>query len=113
MPQVIHQMLADAEIPADFLDAREDELIAVAMLGKDVEDFLLSPPGQYVIGSAAQDQRDIEEALTHANPNSMFGRRKIARLQQQHQAITLAITWLTEAVKTGMSSQRDFDQPDE
>jgi hypothetical protein len=113
MPTELEQQLAEAEVTVEFEDAREEALIRTAVVGKDAHDFLSSSVGQYVIGAAHQDQIAIQEALTTVNPLSLFGRRKIARLQQDHKAIKLALSWLTEAVRIGQMAERQLEEPTE
>jgi len=100
-------MLNDAEIPFEFDDQREEILYREAIQGKDVEDFLNSAPGRYVLGAACQDLRTIEEQLTKVWP---WRKRRIAVLQRKHEAITLAVEWLTSAVNIGLSSTRELTE---
>jgi hypothetical protein len=101
--------LAEAEIPIEFEDEREEALVRTAVVGKDAHDWLSSQLGQFVIGSAYQDQIKIQEALTKVSPLSLFGRRKIAKLQQRHEAVEMAIEWLTDAVRVGMMAERRLE----
>ena len=113
MPSKIEQQLADAEVSVEFEDEREEALVRLAVQGKDVQDWLHSPVGRFVIGAAAQDQAEIESLLPVIRPNTFFRRRKITELQQKHEAIGLAIQWLTEAVKLGLMAERDLQAPNE
>ena len=113
MPQKIEQYLQDAEVPLEFEDEREESLVRQAVLGHDIQDWLASPVGRWVAGCAAQDQRDIEEQLTTVKPNTPWRRRRIAELQQKHEAITMAIAWLSEAVKLGATAHRELEVPSE
>jgi len=106
MPSNVVQMLHDAEIPFEFEDQREEGLYREAIQGKDVEDFLNSPAGRFVLGAACQDQQAIEEQLTRVKP---WRKRRITELQCEHRAVTLAIEWLTSAVNIGLSSHRELD----
>lgn len=104
MPRQVEELLADAEIPVEFEDQREEALYRVAVQGNDVRGFLDSPAGKFVIGAALQDQAEIEHKL--ATTSVMFGRKKIQELQLEHRAITLAISWLTDAVRIGLDGER-------
>lgn len=110
MPSNVVNMLHNAEISFEFEDQREEALYREAVAGKDIEDFLHSPAGRYVIGAACQDQLALEEKLTKIKPNTPWRRRKIAELQQEHAAITMSIEWLTSAVNIGLSSHRELDE---
>lgn len=111
MPHKLENMLANAEVSVEFEDEREEALIRMAVQGKDVHEWLRGAVGKFVIGAARQDQVDIEEKLTSLKPNTPWRRRKIAELQQEYAAIGLAIQWLTEAVRIGMSAERDLEAP--
>lgn len=111
MPHKLENMLANAEVPVEFEDEREEALIRMAVQGKDVHEWLSGTVGKFVIGAARQDQVDIEEKLTSLKPNTPWRRRKIVELQQEYAAIGLAIQWLTEAVRIGMSAERDLEAP--
>jgi hypothetical protein len=113
MPTKLEAQLAAAEVTVEFEDEREEALIRIAVLGKDAHDFLSKPVGRFVAGAAHQDQIEIQEALTKVNPLSLFGRRKIAKLQQEHRAIELALGWLTDAVRLGMEAERQLEEPTE
>lgn len=113
MPHKLENMLANAEVSVEFEDEREEALIRMAVQGKDVHEFLEGTVGRFVIGAARQDQVDIEEQLTSLKPNTPWRRRKIVELQQRYEAIGLAIQWLTEAVRIGMSAERDLEAPSE
>ena len=104
------KMLADAEITDEFSDQHERELALVAILGKDVEDWMRGPVGRWVIGTAVQDQRAIEQKLVSINPNNPLRRRRLVELQQRHAAIGLAVEWLRDAVVLGESALRELNE---
>lgn len=103
-------MLHDAEISVDFEDQRDQILIAQAVNGKDSVDFLCSSVGRWVTGAAVQEQSEIERELAAVAP---WRKKKITRLQLKHQAITLAIGWITEAVNLGEAAMRELQEPEE
>ena len=113
MPTKIEQQLHDAEITVEFEDAREETLVRQACMGQDTHDWLSSDVGRWVIGAALQDQVEIEEKLISVKPNTPWRRRKITELQQKHEAIGMAVGWLSESVKLGMAAVRDLNNPDE
>jgi len=113
MPSKLEEMLHTAEIPVEFSDAREERLVREAAIGKDVHEWLSSHIGEFVIGAAIQDQQAIEEKLSRLRPNTPWRRRKISELQNEHQAIEMAIGWLCEAVQIGLMAERELQQPEE
>lgn len=106
MPTEAERQFQDAEFTVEFQDRREEALIRTAVLGQEARDFLESSVGRYVIGAAAQDQGEIERQLTEVSP---WNRRRILRLQQKHQAVSMAIGWLTEMVRDGAHSERQLE----
>jgi len=113
MPTKAEEYLHDAEVPVEFEDANEEILVRQAVMGRDAQDWLLSPVGRWVSGAAVQDQREIESKLTTIKPNTPWRRRRITELQQQYQAISLAIGWLSEAVKLGAAAERELHSVNE
>lgn len=111
MPTEVDAQLQEAEITIEFEDAREEALIREAVMGLEADDFLHSDLGRFVVGSAVQDQQEIEAKLARVNPHSIFGRRKIAKLQQEHRAVQMAVSWLTDCVRVGKVAQRELEAP--
>lgn len=102
------EYLHNAEVPIEFEDAREESLVRQAALGEDALSWLESPVGRFVCGAAVQDQREIEILLPTIRPNTPWRRRRIVDLQQKHEAITLAIGWITEQVTLGAAAKREL-----
>lgn len=111
MTSKTESMLADAEISEEFSDQHERELAFAAIMGKDAEDWLQGDVGRFVLGCAIQDQREIEQKLVVTNAVTPWGRRKIAKLQQKHLAVGMAVEWLRDAVVVGNSALQDLNQP--
>ena len=93
-----------------FLDERERLYFAQAELGERVIEWLNSPVGKYVRGCAAQEIEEIRDALEKCNPNSIFGRRKIRRLQDDAKAARLVLQWLTEAIQEGENAYQQLKE---
>lgn len=109
MPSVVEQQLEGAEVQVEFEDEQEEALVRTAVVGRNAEDFIHSDVGRFVIGSAVQDQKEIQAKLARVNPHSIFGRRKIARLQQEHRAVEMAISWLTDCIRVGQEAHRELE----
>lgn len=110
MPSTAERQLEGTEIAVEFEDAHEEALVRTAVIGRNAEDFFRSDVGQFVLGSAAQDQKEIEAKLTSISPNSIFGRRKIAKLQQEHRAIQCGISWLADCIRVGKEAHRELEE---
>lgn len=106
MPTETERQFSEAEVSVEFASKREEELIAAAVAGRDAHDWLHTSVGRYVIGAAVQDQQDIERRLASVSP---WNRRRILRLQQKHQAVELAVGWLTEMVKNGQHAEQQLE----
>lgn len=113
MPTKIETELHNAEVDVEFESPREESLLRVAVVGEEAHEFLHTSVGRFVVGAALQDQQDIEEKLATIRPNTPWRRRKIQELQQQHDAISRAITWLTDMIVLGQQSKRELTQPTE
>lgn len=110
MTSAIDHMLHDAEISPEFEDKREEMLIASVINGEDCDNFLRSPVGEWVLGSARQEQQELEEAIMRVAP---WRKRKIQRMQMRHQAIAMAVGWLCEAVSDGQEAISVLSEPKE
>lgn len=113
MATELEESISHGEVPVAFEDAREEELIRVAVVGRDAQDFFYSPLGRFVLGTALQDTRDIEQQLTRIKPNTPWRRRKITELQNEHRSIKMAIAWLNDAIRTGDQAETELNLPQE
>ena len=94
----------------EFLDDRERLLFAQAQLGDQTIEWMNSPVGQYVRGCAIQEIEDLRDQLEKSNPMSLFGRRKIQRLQQDAKAARFVLQWLTEAINDGENAYQQLKE---
>lgn len=93
-----------------FVDDREREYFAQANMGQQVYDFLRSPVGKYLHGCAKQDVEALRDELEKVNPDSIFGRRKLRRLQKRAQAARFFMTWCAEAIQVGEMAYQQLDE---
>lgn len=113
MPTKAEELLGYAEVSVEFEDAREEELIRIGVMGEDTRDWLNSELGRFVMAAAVEDQRSLEGKMARTWIIGPIGKRKMRKLQMQHEAISLAIGWLTERITMGMEAQRILDLPRE
>lgn len=85
----------------EFIDNKEREYFARAKLGEDVLSFLRGPVGRYLHGCAKQELEAHRDALETCNIDSIFGRRKLRRLQKKADAARYFMQWCTEAIQDG------------
>lgn len=85
----------------EFVDEREKRHFATAQLGEQVRDFLGGPTGRYLHGRAKQQYEECKELAIGCNPHSLFGRRKLARLQKDAEIARLFMSWCADAITEG------------
>ena len=81
--------------------SNDDPLVRTAVFGRQVEDFLGSDVGRYIAQRASDEIDAAMHALKTASPSFWWGRRKIARLQEQIAVAERVIGWLADAVTEG------------
>lgn len=94
----------------DFVDQREQQYFAQAKIGNDVYDFLHSPVGRYLHGCAKQEVEALRDELEKCNPDSIWGRRKIRRLQVKAEAARNFMTWCAEAIQVGEHAYAQLEE---
>lgn len=94
----------------NFVDEREREYFAQARMGQDVLDFLRSPAGKYLHGCARQEVELLRDELEKVNPDSIWGRRKLRRLQKRAKAARYFMTWCAEAIQVGEMAYRQLEE---
>jgi hypothetical protein len=92
-----------------FVDQKERLYFAQAKLGIDVYDFLNGTTGRYLHGCAKQEVEAYRDALEECNPHSLFGRRKIARLQKKAEAARMFMRWCSDAIQEGNSASHELE----
>lgn len=93
----------------EFVDENERIHFARAQLGEQVREFLRGPAGRYLHGRAKQDLREAQEAALECNPYSIFGRRKLKKIQHQAGIARSFITWCADAIEEGEFSYRELE----
>lgn len=94
----------------EFVDRTEQEYFAQAKLGEDVREFIVSPVGRYLHGCAKQEVERYRDALEQCNPDSIYGRRKIRRLQKKADAARFFMTWCAEAIQIGDMAYQQLEE---
>lgn len=84
-----------------------NELYAEAMLGRDVEDFVNSDIGKYVIGCAEQEAQEAMEQLKRCHP---WRRRRITELQNKIWRAESVQSWLAELVIKGKQALTQLEE---
>lgn len=86
------------------------ELYAEAMLGQDVESFLASDIGRYLIGRADQESADAADKLKTVFP---WRRRRITELQNQIWRAESFQSWLGELIIRGRQATSQLEQQED
>ena len=100
-----------SEVTLEFLNDQERTYFAQARLGEEVIQFLNSNVGKYLHGCAKQEVEELRNALEECNPDSIFGRRKIRRLQRKVGAARYFMQWCAEAINQGEFAYHQIDNP--
>jgi len=85
----------------EFISPQEREYFARAHLGEEAIQFLNSNIGKYLHGCAKQEVDTLRDALEECNPDSIFGRRKIRRLQRKAEVARYFMQWCAEVINDG------------
>jgi len=96
---------AENVFPDMFETEQEHVFFAEAKLGIDVEKFLKSDVGRLLHGRARLELEEAKTALLECNPNTLFGRRKIKKLQNQAQLASWFMNWCAEAITDGRNAE--------
>lgn len=97
-----------------FVDDKERELFAAAMLSEKVRIFLLNDPvGRYLHHRAKQQIGQAEiDALT-IDPDGLRGwfvaRRKLRAIRMRAEVARAFINWLAEAIMDGDNAAKELD----
>jgi hypothetical protein len=83
----------------------DDPTVEVAVFGAQVEQFLDSQIGQYLVKRAQDAANAALEALATANPEDPAGIRK---LQNKVVVADLVVSWLSEAILLGDQAEQEL-----
>lgn len=84
-----------------------ETLFAEAALGRDVEEFISSDVGRYLIGRCQQEIQDAQEKLAIVSP---WRRNRIKQLQNEIWRARSVIGWLQEIVSAGKQAEAILDE---
>jgi hypothetical protein len=100
------EILANVE----FVDDREREFFATAVLGIQARDFLISPIGKYLHGRAKLELQVVKDEIAELNPHSWWHRRKWAKLAMRKEAAENFMRWMIEVITDGTQAERKLDE---
>lgn len=103
-----------AEREVKFVDERERELFAAAMLAEDVRQFLLTHPvGRLLHHRAKQQIKQAEVDALEVDPDGWGGwfraRGKLRQVRQRAEVARVFINWLSEAILDGDNALRELE----
>jgi len=84
----------------------QDLALAEARFGIEVEQFLLSQIGQYLIGRAEIDEREALEALGEVDPEDP---KAIREAQFKLQVARAVPRWIRDAIQSGRIAQATIE----
>lgn len=83
---------------------------AEILLGDDIERFLKSDPGRYLIAGIEAYEKDAMEELAETSP---WRRKKITQLQERVRLARRVISLLGEAIVAGKQALEQVTAPEE
>lgn len=83
-----------------------ETLFAEAALGRDVEEFISSDVGRYLLGRCEQDIKDAQDKLAVVSP---WRRNRIKQLQNEIWRAKSIVRWLSEIVSAGKQAEAVLD----
>jgi len=101
------------ELNIEFISPQEREYFARAHLGEEAIQFLNSNIGKYLHGCAKQEVELLRDALEQHNPDSIFGRRKIRKLQKKAEVARYFMQWCAEVINDGEHAFQQLKQDEE
>lgn len=99
----------------DFVDARERELFAEALLGEKVRQFLSNDPvGRYLHHRAKAQllQSEIDAGAVEVDGwrGWIYARRKLRAIRQRREVAQAVINFLAEAISNGNDAERELEE---
>jgi hypothetical protein len=85
----------------------ENPLLRVAVFGRQVEDFLRTDIGDYLLKQA---EYDANEAIRKLKTTSPWRRRRIQELQNDIRVAENFINWLAEAIQSGEQAKQQLEE---
>jgi len=79
----------------------DDPVLRTAVFGKQVEQFLESDIGTYILQCAQEQEREAVEKLKGVDPTDW---KKIIGLQWKIHEAENVVKWLTDAVRAGLQA---------
>lgn len=89
--------------------SKDDPLVRTAVFGHQVEDWLNTDIGRFVAQKAAAEIDGLTQQLKTISPQFWWGRRKIARIQNQIAVAERVIGWLADAVTEGRQATQALE----
>lgn len=94
----------------DFVNKSEQVHFARAQLGEQVRAFLRGPAGRYLHGRAKIQLQEAGERALDCNPFSLFGRRKLKKIQHDADVAKAFMSWCADAITEGEFSFRELQE---
>jgi hypothetical protein len=91
------------------MSEQADVTMAEARFGIEVEQFLSSDIGRYMVGRAENEEHEALQALAQVDP---IDAKKVERLQNQVWRARSIQQWLAQAVQAGLMAQHQIEIED-
>lgn len=99
----------------DFVDEKERELFAEALLGENIRTFLMNDPvGRYLHHRAKaqllQSEIDAGSVDVDGWRGWLFARRKLQQIRVKRLVAQAFINWLSEAIVAGNNAEKELKE---
>lgn len=84
----------------------DDPIVRTAVFGKQVEDFIVSPIGKYLLSRAENEWLDAMDKLIELDPTDLNGIRALQDIIKRAKSIR---GWLTDAVISGHQAVNELE----
>lgn len=103
------QALEEMESAIEFTEERQVLQYAEAKLGLEIEDFLATNVGRFIVGRARQDIEEFTDwSLSEDADPSEFAKRRAKAL-----AARTLVGWLSEQVAAGLAAEQQLNHPEQ
>lgn len=88
-----------------FINEREREYFAEAVLGEEIRQFLTSSVGQFLHGCAQSEYDRCRDKMFEIDPYTIEGKKEYQKLKADAWAASHFLQWIVEAITRGNQAE--------
>ena len=88
-----------------FINEAERQYFAEAVIGEDIQQFLMSTTGQFLHGCAKSEYDRCRDQMFDTDPYTMEGKKEYLRLKAEAWAASHFMQWCVDAVLRGREAE--------